>query len=143
MARIRIERVPIAVFHLGLFGFDHLQLVYQNDDTNERTAQDDWYVMEGLRDAGATGVTLGVEGWDGKTTLAEANAASGDELVAKIGTPTTRGSREVPVADPFSSWQSMAVYAEDIASQDLPYVALGLPGSPVPTINSVIASLLY
>jgi hypothetical protein len=145
MARIRIERVPIAVFNLGLFGFDHLQLVYQNDDTNERTAQDGWYVMEGLRDAGANGVTLGVEGWDGMTTLAEANAASGDELVAKIGTPTTRGSREVAVADPFSSWQRMAVYAEDIASQDLPYIALGLPGSPVPTINSssVIASLLY
>ena len=84
---------------------DHLQLVYQNDDTNERTAQDDWYVMEGLRDAGATGVTLGVEGWDGRTTLAEANAASGDELVAKIGTPTTRGSREVR-RRPGNAWRS-------------------------------------
>ena len=145
MARIRIERVPIAVFNLGLFGFDHLQLVYQNDDTNERTAQDGWYVMEGLRDAGPNGVILGVEGWDGMTTLADANAASGEELIAKIGTPTTRGSREVAVSDPFSSWNLMAVYAGDIAAQELPYIALGLPGSATPTINSssVIASLLY
>ena len=145
MASIRIERIPIAVFNLGLLGFDHLQLVYQNDDSNPRTAQDGWYVMEGLREPGSNGVTLGVEGWDGLTTLADANAASGEELIAKIGTPTTRGSREVSVSDPFSSWNLMAVYAGDIAAQELPYIALGLPGSATLTINSssVIASLLY
>ena len=130
MTSIRIERVPIAVFNLGLLGFDHLQLVYQTDQTNERTAQEGWYVMEGLRDAGSTGVVLGVEGWDGVTTLADANAASGEELIAKIGTPASRGSREVSVPDPFSAWNLMAVYAGDIAAQELPYIAFGLPGSP-------------
>ena len=32
MAVIRIERVPVSVGGLGLLGFDHLQLVLQQDD---------------------------------------------------------------------------------------------------------------
>jgi hypothetical protein len=48
MPCIRIEWLPVQLFALGLLGFDHLQLVYQPDDTRSR--QDDWYVMEGVRE---------------------------------------------------------------------------------------------
>jgi hypothetical protein len=73
MAVIRIERVPVSVGGLGLLGFDHLQLVLQQDDYDPRLRQDNWYVMEGVRESGADGFVLGVEGGNGVTTLSAAN----------------------------------------------------------------------
>jgi hypothetical protein len=52
MPRIRIEWIPVQLFALGLLGFDHLQLVYQPDDVLARSRQDDWFVMEGVREVG-------------------------------------------------------------------------------------------
>jgi Ca2+-binding RTX toxin-like protein len=146
MPRIRIEWVPVQHFGLGLLGFDHLQLVYQPDDTEHAEGQDAWFVMEGVREATRDGAYLGIEGADGRTTLSVANLAAGDDLIAKIGTPEYRGSRALPYAgDGFQAWETMTSYARDIESQDFPYIAYGLPGSPTPTINSssAIASLLY
>jgi hypothetical protein len=91
MPCIRIEWLPVQLFALGLLGFDHLQLVYQPDDTRSR--QDDWYVMEGVREVARDGTFPGIEGADGRTTLSVVNLAAREELVAKIGTPELRGSR--------------------------------------------------
>lgn len=146
MPLIRIEWVPIVTFSLGLFGFDHMQLVYQQDETGSQLRQEDWFVIEGTRDVTAHGVLAGVQGNDGRTTLAAANAASGRDLIEKIGTPEARGSRPIPFAgNEFNVWQSMAALGRDIEAQDYPYIAFGLPGSPLPAINSasVIASLLH
>ena len=146
MAKIRIEFVPVKVAHLGWFGLDHLQLVYQPNDFDPRLNQDDWFVIEGLRDNTGETLVLGVEGFDGKTTLVDANSGnSRAKLVEDIGTPLTRGSRIIDVADPENAWRTLAEYAEDIASQELPYIALGAPGWVMSTLNSssVIASLLY
>lgn len=147
MAVIRIERVPVGVGGLGLLGFDHLQLVYQPDESSPLSSQDTWYVIEGLRVAGiGTGFTLGVEGFDGRTTLPEANGgASGSALVAAIGTPAQRGSRVLGFADPVGAWTLMASYGREIALQELPYFSTSFDFSPLPTINSnsVVASLLY
>jgi Ca2+-binding RTX toxin-like protein len=147
MAVIRIERVPVGVGGLGLLGFDHLQLVYQPDETSPISSQDTWYVLEGLRVAGiGTGFTLGVEGYDGRTTLPEANGgASGSALVAAIGTPAQRGSRVLGFADAVGAWTLMASYGREIALQELPYFSTSFDFSPLPTINSnsVVASLLY
>lgn len=148
MSRIRIEFVPIKVFYLGLFGFDHLQLVYEPDPTQAMLDQEVWYVMEGLRapDAEVGDVFLEVLGYDGLTTLAEANGGkTGDDLVAEIGTPMTRGSRFLLVPEPALAWQTMAHYAEEIQEGNLPYRAYGFPSSPHPTINSssVVATLMW
>ena len=85
MAVIRIERVPVSVGGLGLLGFDHLQLVLQQDDYDPRLRQDNWYVMEGVREPGADGFVLGVEGGNGITTLSAANGGlTGSDLTAAI-----------------------------------------------------------
>jgi Ca2+-binding RTX toxin-like protein len=146
MPRIRIEWVPVQTFGLGRLGFDHLQLVYQQSDADTAPNQDAWFVMEGVREAEPTGAFLGIEGADGRTTLAAANLAARENLVAKIGTPDYRGSRALPYGgDEFRAWETMASYARDIEMQDFPYIAYALPGSPAPTINSssAIASLIY
>ena len=68
MPTLRIERVPIEVYYLGLFGFDHLQLVYEQDRSPAN--QGAWLVLEGLRDdTSGGGPFLGVLGIDGATTL--------------------------------------------------------------------------
>jgi hypothetical protein len=147
MPRIRIERYPVQTFNLGVLGFDHLQLVYQPDGTPHSEAQDEWLLIEGLRERTPEGVRLSVEGWEGRTTLAEANGGIfGEALKAKIDTPYGRGSRVVAVlGDEHSAWVTMSSFAGDIEAQGFPYVAAALPGSPVPTINSssLVSSLLY
>lgn len=146
MPLIGIEWVPVQTYGLGLLGFDHLQLVYQQNPADRRARQDDWFVMEGVREKGADGDFLGIEGADGRTTLAVANLAARENLVAKIGTPDQRGSRYLPYrGNELQAWETMASFARDIEAQDFPYIALGLPGSPTPTINSssAIASLIY
>lgn len=102
--------------------------------------------MEGVRDPAETGALLGIEGADGCTTLSIANVAAREDLIAKIGTPSHRGSRSLPYGgEEFHAWETMASYARDIERQDFPYIAYGLPGSPTPTINSssAIASLIH
>ncbi len=145
--RIRIERYPVQTFKLGLFGFDHLQLVFQPDATPVGEAQDNWLLIEGLREWTSNGVRLSVEGWEGQTTIGEANGGTfGDALTAKIDTPGSRGSRIVPVnGDEHMAWETMASFAGDIEAQGFPYIAITLPGSPLPTINSssLVSSLLY
>jgi hypothetical protein len=144
--RIRIEWMPVQQYGLGHLGFDHLQLVYQPDEGGMPSFQDDWFVMEGVRESTNHGTYLGIEGADGRTTLAIANLASRAELTAKIGTPEYRGSRTLPYGgDEFSVWETMSSYARDIEAEDFPYIAFGLPGSATPTINSssAVASLIY
>jgi hypothetical protein len=138
MPRIRIERLPVQNFNLGLLGFDHLQLVYQPDELDVILRQDSWWVMEGTRDVGEAGVTLGVEGWDGRTSLSEANfGLLSYALVDAIGTPGSRGSREIMSGpDAFNAWETMAAYASDIEDEQFPYVAFGPPAALTPTINS-------
>jgi Ca2+-binding RTX toxin-like protein len=146
MPQIRIEWVPVQTFKLGILGFDHLQLVFQPDEGETAGAQDQWYVMEGVRDDASAGPLLGIEGADGRTTLAAANVAAREDLIAKIGTPDYRGSRSLPYGgDEFRTWETMASYARDIEDQDYPYIPLGLPGSPTPTVNSssAVASLIH
>ncbi len=155
MARVRIEWVPIQAYSLGLFGLDHLQLVYQPSHLTPEQ-QDFWYVMEGTfgNDPALGHWTLGVAGTDGITTLRAANPVNenGDyrypepeELIDLIGTPFSRGSRGLPLLDPFNAWHSMASYGSEIENQDLPYVGLGFSTTGLPTINStsVIASMLH
>lgn len=144
MPRVRIEWTPVQLFGLGRLGFDHLQLVLEQGE--ETSPQDDWYVMEGVRDPTDVGIFLGIEGADGRTTLATANLAARSALTEKIGTPDVRGSRPLPFeGDELRAWDMMSGYARDIEAQDFPYIALGLPGSPTPTINSssAVASLLH
>ena len=143
MAFLRIERTPIAFANLGLLGFDHLQLVFQDTVYDPRGVQDDWRVVEGVVDPGNI---LGTEGGDGVTTLAMANGMRfGDDLIAAIGTPASRGSRILATPDPLGAWSQIAAMAQQIDGQRLPYIAATLPGSALPTINStsVIASLLF
>jgi Ca2+-binding RTX toxin-like protein len=145
LPRVRIEWVPVQMYGLGRLGFDHLQLVFEPGEIG-RSAQDDWFVMEGVRDATSDGAYLGIEGADGRTTLASANLAARAELADKIGTPELRGSRALPYAgEEFGAWETMASYARDIEAEDYPYIAFGLPGSPTPTVNSssAIASLVH
>jgi Ca2+-binding RTX toxin-like protein len=145
MARVRIEWMPVQLYGLGLLGFDHLQLVFEPGEGG-LSRQDDWFVMEGVRDATRDGTFLGIEGADGRTTLSVANLAARAELTSKIGTPEHRGSRTLPLdGDAFGAWETMSSYARDIEAEDFPYIAFGLPGSPVPTINSssAIASLIH
>ncbi|MEO1206806.1 MAG: cadherin-like domain-containing protein [Pseudomonadota bacterium] len=158
MALVRIEWIPVQVANLGLFGLDHLQLVYQPDDLIGQTGQEDWFVLEGTRDlaAGAIQATLGVEGSDGQTRLSEANVIedpnhpigirypTAEELVDLIGTPQSRGSTPISFGDPFTAWQTMAVYGAEINDQKLNYIGSGIPLTGVSTVNStsVIASVL-
>ena len=146
MPKICIEWVPVQLFKLGILGFDHLQLVYQPDDAGGGSPQDHWFVMEGVRDPADDGPLLGIQGADGRTTLAMANVAARESLVSKIGTPDYRGSRGLPFGgEAFHAWETMASYARDIEGQDFPYIPFGLPGSPTPTINSssAVASLIH
>lgn len=136
--------MPIQTFGLGHLGFDHLQLVF--DQGESAAGQDDWYVMEGVREATQVGTFLGIEGADGRTTLSVANLAARAELADKIGTPELRGSRPLPyLGEELRAWDTMSSYARDIEEQDYPYIALSLPGSPTPTINSssAVASLVH
>lgn len=145
MPTLRIERVPIQVFNLGLFGFDHLQLVYEQDRSSANQAA--WYVLEGLRDSAAGGPFLGVEGTDGQTTISAANGGARDlDLIRLIGTPETRGSVIIPVLGGVTAaWETMASFGGSIDEQKLPYIGFGFEGSVTPTINSssVVASLLF
>ena len=145
MPSVRIERVPVRALGLGVLGFDHLQLVYV--PAAERAPEDGWFVLEGLREASATGVRLGVEGLHGATTLAEANGGvTGAALTEKIGTAEARGSREIASGSEASSlWATFVANASDIEAQGFPYIAYALPGSPLPTINSssLVSTLLH
>lgn len=147
MSNLRIERLPIKVFGLGLIGGDHMHLVLQQPDFEPRILQDNWYVIEGSRDPSPNGPLLGVIGSNGTTTLSEANGGlAGDALTADIGTPWGRGSRYLlqgPAAD--EAWDVMQAYAQDLDTEVIPYIAVRLPWGPQPTINStsMIGSLLY
>ncbi len=145
MGTIRIEYVPIQKYGLGLFGLDHIQLVYQ-DETDVIDSQDYWFVLEGILEGSAFNGTLGALGEDAHTSLASANGASRDDLIAKIGTPDDRGSRIIKTgSDAFGLWTTMANYGGGIQEMDLPYIGASWPFSPQPTINSTsfIASVLY
>jgi Ca2+-binding RTX toxin-like protein len=144
MPRVRIEWMPVQTYGLGHLGFDHLQLVLEQGEPGSR--QDDWYVMEGVRDATSDGIFLGIEGADGRTTLSIANLAARSELAEKIGTPEVRGSRPLPYhGDEIRAWDTMSNYAREIEAENYPYIAFGLPGSPTPTINSssAVASMVH
>ncbi len=144
MPRVRIEWMPVQLFGLGHLGFDHMQLVLEQGEG--AAPQDDWFVMEGVRDPTDLGTYLMIEGSDGRTSLSTANLASRGALEEKIGTPEVRGSRALAYhGNEMHAWETMASYARDIDAQDYPYIALGLPGSPTPTINSssAVASLLH
>lgn len=146
MPIVSIERVPVRNLGLGWFGFDHLQLTFQLSDVNNAAPQEQWYVLEGVRDGGNFSFRLGVQGDDGITTLSMANGRrTGDALAAVIGTPEDRGSRELATGVAgFDAWQIMARHGSEIEEQALPYFAIGLAGI-TPTLNSssVIASLLH
>ncbi|PPC88347.1 MAG: hypothetical protein CTY31_04750 [Hyphomicrobium sp.] len=145
MGTIRVEFVPVQKFGLGLFGLDHLHVVYQ-DETSFTDSQDYWYVLEGIQDGFFLGGTLGALGENGRTSLSVANGGFGDELIDKIGTPEDRGSRILTTgATAIATWDQLAAYGADIQDQALPYIALSLPFSSTPTINSTsfIASVLW
>ena len=86
MGTIRVEFVPIKKYNLGLLGLDHLQIVYE-DENSFINKQDNWYVLEGTHDGGLLNGSLGVSGEEVFTELAAANGEHGDELVELIGTP--------------------------------------------------------
>jgi hypothetical protein len=145
VSRVRIEWLPVQTYGLGRLGFDHLQLTFEPSEGG-LAPQDDWFVMEGVRDQTSGGTFLGIEGADGRTTLATANLAARNDLTSKIGSPDHRGSRSLPYdGDEFRAWETMSSYARDIDAEDYPYIAFGLPNSPTPTINSssAIASLIH
>ena len=145
MENLRLEKVPIQIYGLGLLGFDHLHIVWERNQTSRDQAR--WYVLEGLRDGSGGGPFLGVEGIDGATTLSESNGGARDlDLVKKIGTPETRGSVIIPTTGAISSiWNNMASFGADIDGQKLPYIGYAVPNGSSPTLNSssVVASLLF
>lgn len=147
MPAVRVERIPVETLGLGRFGFDHLQLVFRSDFGSQGARQDDWFVIEGVREAGGADVRLAVEGWHGGTTLSEANGwLRGEALAARIGTPESRSPREIAEGGgAVELWATLAAYAADIEAQKFPYIALALPASPLPTVNSssLVASLLH
>ncbi|WP_144083480.1 hypothetical protein [Hyphomicrobium nitrativorans] len=147
MPSVRVERVPVETLSLGRFGFDHLQLVFRSDFEAARAPQEDWFVIEGIRDANGRDVRLAVDGWHGGTTLSDANGGLvGDALTARIGTPESRGPREIAEGSgAVELWATLVSYAAEIEAQKFPYIALALPGSPLPTLNSssLVSSLLY
>lgn len=145
MGTIRVEFVPIKKFSLGLLGLDHLHIVYE-DETSFINKQDNWYVLEGTHDGSLLGGQLGVLGEEFFTELAAANGSNGDELVASIGTPQSRGSRVVYTgSDALARWQAMMDYGKEIQAQEFPYEGLAWPFSPGAIMNSssVIATLLF
>lgn len=142
MPTIRVERIAVRPFFLGLFGFDHLQLVHEH--AGAVLGQDDWFVIEGVRDRTPYGAVLGVQGSDGRLTLARANAASRSDLVGKIGTPEQRGSIVIasgPATDWL--WSAMAQDATEIDDLHLPYAALPASEGPACNSSSVVATLLH
>lgn len=147
MPELRVERLPVQAFGLGILGFDHLQLVFEPYERSAAVVQDRWLVIEGLREPDARGVRLGVEGSDGATTLSEANGgATGENLVAKIGTTEARGGRILAAGrEATVAWATLTSYAVDMETQRFPYIAYSLEGSPLPTINSssLVSSLLF
>lgn len=141
MPSIRVERTAVKPFFLGLFGFDHLQLVYEHCDAS---VQDDWYVIEGVRDCSPCGPVLGVQGGDGQLTLARANAAARRDLIEKIGTPEARGSVVISTGkDTDRVWSWMALEASKIDCQRLPYVALPAAREPACNSSSLVRTLLH
>ncbi|HMN38497.1 MAG TPA: Ig-like domain-containing protein [Hyphomicrobium sp.] len=145
MGTIRVEFVPIKKYKLGLLGLDHLQIVYE-DENSFINKQDNWYVLEGTHDGALLSGQLGVLGEEFFTELAAANGSNGAELVALIGTPQSRGSRVVYTgSDALSLWQSMMDYGKEIQAQEFPYEGLAWPFSPGAIMNSssVVATLLY
>lgn len=146
MPGVRVERLPVQTMGLGLLGFDHLQIVFRSDFQTP-VRQDDWFVIEGLREPDGAGVRLGVEGWHGGTTLSDANGSlSDDDLALKIGSPESRGGRDIAQGSAaIDLWATLVSFAADVEIQHFPYIALALPGSPLPTLNSssLIASLLH
>ncbi|MCB1521515.1 MAG: cadherin-like domain-containing protein, partial [Hyphomicrobiaceae bacterium] len=147
MPNIRVERAPVGPFFLGYFGFDHLNLAFEPDSlTGVPVPQDEWFVMEGVRSVTLSGPVLAVLGATGNMTLRIANGAvGGDELVAEIGTPETRGSHILNVPVPETTWASMASHALDIQDTQFRYTAYGLSASVNPPLNSTsfIASLMH
>ncbi|NOT71413.1 MAG: tandem-95 repeat protein [Hyphomicrobium sp.] len=144
MGTIRVEALPVQSYHLGLFGFDHLQLVYQ-DENSEIDNQDYWFVIEGIQDGPITDATLGASGESSVLSLAVANGASRNELIDMIGTPESRGSRILLTGiTAYTTWQSLAKYAGAIDDSQFPYIPISLPFSATPTINStaLISSVL-
>jgi Ca2+-binding RTX toxin-like protein len=145
MGTIRVEYTPIQSYFLGLLKFDHIQIVYQ-DETSFVDRQDHWYVLEGTKDGGLFGATLGVQGEESYTSLAAANGASGQALVDKIGTPESRGSRVIYTgSQALSLWDHMSEYGSELQIQAHPYTGFSLPFGPTPTINSssAVATMLW
>lgn len=147
MAAVIVERLPVDILGLGRFGFDHLQIVLRKASGPPGPAQDDWFVIEGIREAEGSDVRLAVEGWHGGTTLSEANGGrTGQALVARIGTPESRDPREIATgADAMKLWASLVSHAADFHAQKFPYIPMTLPGSPLPIVNSssLVVSLLH
>ncbi|MEQ1714510.1 MAG: hypothetical protein ABL907_00770, partial [Hyphomicrobium sp.] len=144
MGKIRVEFVPIKKFNLGLLGLDHLQIVFEDENSAINT-QENWYVLEGTHDGGLLDGTLGVIGEEFHTELAAANA-TGLTLLEAIGTPEARGSRVVYEGpDALARWDVMMDYGKEIQAQEFPYEGLTWPFRPGAIINSssVIATLLY
>lgn len=142
---VTVERLPVQLFGLGIFGFDHLQIVFRHGLPSG--TQDHWFVIEGLREPGISGTRLAVEGWAGGTTLSDANGGLiGRELADKIGTSGSRGARTIAEGrQAITLWAKLVAYAADIDAQRFPYIPATLPASPLPTVNSssLVASLLY
>lgn len=147
MSTIRIEWSPIGRFGLGWFGLDHLQLTFDPSIVPGDDIQDTWYVLEGVLSASAPGPLLGVFGVNGFTTLSQANLGKdGAELAAAIGTPSSRGSRILPIeSQVLGSWDLMANYGEAINAAGFQYYAFNLDPTIYPTQNSssVIATLMW
>jgi len=147
MPSVHVERVPVRVLGLGVLGFDHLQIVFRTDFHGDVRPQDDWLVIEGLREPDGAGLRLAVEGWHGGTTLSEANGGrTGEALVGRIGTADLRGAREIGNGhDAMALWADLVSSAADVEAQHFPYIALTFSSSPLPTLNSssLIASLLH
>lgn len=144
MPRIRLESLAIRSFFLGALGFDHFQLVFE-PLAGGRYLQDDWYVIEGTREATSAGPLLGVQGADGAVSLASANAASGNHLVRKIGRPEQRWLADIEHGPRAAElWAQLSSVALDIDLQQLPYVAFAATNSIIPTVNStsVISTML-
>ncbi|WP_295557826.1 hypothetical protein [uncultured Hyphomicrobium sp.] len=144
MPSVSVERLPVQLLGLGVLGFDHLQIVFR---FGPEAQQDDWFVIEGLREQDGASVHLAVEGWHGGTTLSDANGGlSGAELADKIGTSASRGAHVIASgSEAISIWAEIVAHATDIEAQRLPYIPVALPSSPLPTINSssLVASLLH
>lgn len=136
------------MFGLGILGFDHLDLVYISSEA-AHAQQERWFVIEGVRDVDPTSgkAVLGVVGWDGATTLSEANGGrTGRELSAHIGEPDERGGATLARGgQALETWSLMAGAAADIAHARYPYIAFAPVASPLPTVNSssLVSSLLF